>query len=130
MRNFVFLIADGTMFESPDDLAQAMQDIIANYADWYGVGPENDFIDKALATKGISAYRFTMPGLDAGADVRATLAVLIGRGIAFSNQWAADGSVSTVMEVMEEPADTVEEPDDKPVCYSAEWCPCPDDCDG
>ena len=134
MRNFVFLIADAEMFESSDELARAMGEIIANYFVQHGAGPENDFIDEALSDMGISAHRFTMPGdctdNDGGANVRATLATLIGRGIAFSNQWAADGSVSTVMEVMEEPADTVEEPDDKPVCYSAEWCPCPDDCDG
>lgn len=133
MRNFVFLIADDMVFGSSDDLAQAMGEIIANYFVLHGVGPENDFIDKALHDMGISAYRFTMPGdcadNDAGANVRANLATLIGRGIAFSNDWANCWSVSTVVEVMEEPADTVEEPGDKQVCYSAEWCPCPDECD-
>jgi hypothetical protein len=134
MRNFVFLIADGEMFVSSDELAKAMGEIIAYYFVQHGVGPENDFIDKALYVMGISAYRFAIPGdcadTDAGANVRANLATLIGRGIAFSNDWANCVTVSTVMEVMEEPADTVEEPGDKQVCYSAEWCPCPDDCDG
>lgn len=135
MRNFVFLIADGAMFESSDDLCEAMGEIIASYFVQHGVGPENDFIDKALHGMGISAYRFTMPylgtdiGHDVVANVRANLATLIGRGIAFSNDWANCWTVSTIMEVMEESTDTVEEPGDKQVCYSAEWCPCPDDCD-
>ena len=105
MRNFVFLIADDMVFGSSDDLAQAMGEIIANYFVQHGVGPENDFIDKALYDMGISAYRFTMPGdcadNDAGANVRANLATLIGRGIAFSNDWSTCWSVSTVVEVME-----------------------------
>ena len=103
MRKFVFLIGDDGMFQSSPDLGTALGNIIADYYVQHNALPEDHFIDEALSDMGISCYRFILPEginaeIDAQANVRADLATFIGRGIAFSNGWASDGSVSLLLE--------------------------------
>lgn len=105
MRKFVFLIADDGMYKSSNDLGHAHGEIIVNYLLQHNTLPEESFIDEALADMGISCYRFSLPDFTPVEDAPEghmntveDIAVLVGRGMAFSNQWTADGSVSMLLE--------------------------------
>ena len=106
MKKFAFLICgDDGAYELADDLGHAHWNIIVNYLVQHSVPPEDSFVDEVLENMGISCYRFTLPedahanAHFAPANVRATLATIIGRGIAFSDGWSADGSISFLVEV-------------------------------
>jgi len=106
MRKFVFLIAaDDGMFQDSNDLGHAYGEIIVNYLVQHNTLPEDSFVDEALEALGISCYRFSLPDFAPSEDAPEghlntveDIAVLVGRGMAFSNQWAADGSVSMLLQ--------------------------------
>lgn len=105
MRKFVFLISDDGMFQSSNDLGHAHWNIIVNYLVQHNTHPEDSFVDDAVADLGISCYRFSLPDFTPSEDAPEghlntieDIAVLVGRGMAFSNQWDADGSVSMLLE--------------------------------
>jgi hypothetical protein len=102
MRKFVFLICGDGMFQSSTDLGAALENIIADYYVQHNTLPEDHFVDEALSDLGISCYRFSLPeDINANADVQANVRAALaggGRGIAFSNGWDSEWSVSILLE--------------------------------
>ena len=105
MRKFVFLICDDGMYKNSNDLGHAYGEIIVNYLVQHNTLPEDSFVDEALEALGISCYRFSLPdftpvsiGLGGDLNTVEDIATLVGYGMAFSNRWSADGSVSMLLE--------------------------------
>lgn len=74
MRKFIFLIGSTDDFGDLEDL-------------------KNAYFDNTLADYNASYYEFEVPvNHDLG------IALLVGRGLAFSNDWGMDGTLSTLLE--------------------------------
>ena len=74
MRTFVYLIGSTDEFDSLEDLRNA-----------YFNGP--------VLGRNMSAFDFDLP-----ASCSDEIAVRVGRGLAFENDWCMDGTLSTLME--------------------------------
>ena len=83
MRRFIFLIADAARFESAEDLKNA-----------YLSGSEQEW------RRDVADFVFDLPAFAAEIEESVVLdiATYIGRGLAFSNDWGMDGTLSTLLE--------------------------------
>lgn len=93
MRNFVFLITENPrltrrfiVLSTAAQYSNAASETFMKYQ-------QVDAVDDLLAEEGVSAYRFSVP-----ADLSDELIVLIARGIAFSDNWLDDETVSILLE--------------------------------
>ncbi len=80
MRHFIFLIGSTDDFESLEDL-------------------KNTYFENKLGDRNASVYHIKLPDI-AGTDILPIvhLATLIGRGMAFGDDWCMDGTFSDLLE--------------------------------
>ena len=80
MRKFIFLIGSTDDFESLEDL-------------------KNTYFNAALGGRNASVFTFVVPNVGTGSSLTVhDLATYIGRGLAFSNDWCMDGTLSCILE--------------------------------
>lgn len=80
MRKFTFLIGSTDDFETLEDL-------------------QNTYFNGSVAQRNMSVFTFEVPDTGTNSLTVRDIATYIGRGLAFSNDWGMDGTVSTLMEV-------------------------------
>ena len=74
MRKFIFLIGSTDDFESLEDL-------------------QNTYFDGGWTARNMSVFDVDLP-----MNCSNEIALLVGRGMAFNNDWCMDGTVSTLLE--------------------------------
>jgi hypothetical protein len=90
MNNYVFLIGTHADFDSPEEL-------------------RNLYLGGNLTTgcgRDFAAYKFSLPeapGFEDGIFGELDIATLVGRGMAFTEDWRREGTYSFVMKVSLEP---------------------------
>jgi len=79
MRHFIFLIGSTDDFESLDDL-------------------KNTYFNGGVTDRNMSVFTFDVPTVGTNSLTVHDIATYIGRGLAFSNDWGMDGTLSTLLE--------------------------------
>ena len=79
MRTFIYVIGSTDDFESMEALEEAYNNM-------------------ALGERNASVFRFQVPDVGTDSLTVRDIATYIGRGLAFSNDWGMDGTVSTLLE--------------------------------
>jgi hypothetical protein len=79
MRKFIFLIGSTDDFESLEDL-------------------ENTYFNGGVTERNMSVFTFDVPDVGTNSLTVRDIATYIGRGLAFSNDWGMDGTLSTLLE--------------------------------
>lgn len=79
MRKFTLLIGSTDDFESLEDL-------------------RNAYFDAALGGRNASVYTFDVPDVGTNSLTVSQIAMYVGWGLAFSNDWCMDGTFSTLLE--------------------------------
>ena len=80
MRKFIFLIGSTDDFETLEDL-------------------RNTYFNGGVTERNMSVFTFDVPDVGTNSLTVRDIATYIGRGLAFSNDWCMDDTVSTLMEV-------------------------------
>ena len=79
MRKFIFLIGATDDFESLEDLT-------------------NTYFNGGVTERNMSVFTFDVPEVGTSSLTVRDIATYIGRGLAFSNDWGMDGTLSTLLE--------------------------------
>ena len=79
MRKFIFLIGATDDFESLEDL-------------------QNTYFNGGVTERNMSVFTFDVPEVGTSSLTVRDIATYIGRGLAFSNDWGMDGTLSTLLE--------------------------------
>lgn len=79
MRKFIFLIGSTDDFESLEDL-------------------QNTYFNGGVTERNMSVFTFDVPDVGTNSLTVRDIATYIGRGLAFSNDWGMDGTLSTLLE--------------------------------
>lgn len=79
MRKFIFLIGTTDDFESLEDLT-------------------NTYFNGGVTERNMSVFTFDVPEVGTSSLTVRDIATYIGRGLAFSNDWCMDGTLSILME--------------------------------
>jgi hypothetical protein len=79
MRKFIFLIGTTDDFESLEDLT-------------------NTYFNGGVTERNMSVFTFDVPEVGTSSLTVRDIATYIGRGLAFSNDWCMDGTLSTLLE--------------------------------
>ena len=79
MRKFIFLIGATDDFESLEDLT-------------------NTYFNGGVTERNMSVFTFDVPEVGTSSLTVRDIATYIGRGLAFSNAWCMDGTLSTLLE--------------------------------
>lgn len=79
MRHFIFLIGTTDDFESIEDL-------------------KNTYFNGGVTDRNMSVFTFDVPSVGTNSLTVHDIATYIGRGLAFSNDWCMDGTLSTLLE--------------------------------
>jgi len=79
MRKFIFLIGSTDDFESLEDLT-------------------NTYFNGGVTERNMSVFTFDVPEVGTNSLTVRDIATYIGRGLAFSNDWGMDGTLSTLLE--------------------------------
>lgn len=79
MRKFIFLIGSTDDFESLEDL-------------------QNTYFNGGVTDRNMSVFTFDVPDTGTNSLTVRDIATYIGRGLAFSNDWCMDGTLSTLLE--------------------------------
>ena len=79
MRHFIFLIGSTDDFESLEDL-------------------KNTYFNGGVTDRNMSVFTFDVPSVGTNSLTVHDIATYIGRGLAFSNDWGMDGTLSTLLE--------------------------------
>ena len=79
MRKFIFLIGATDDFESLEDL-------------------QNTYFNGGVTERNMSVFTFDVPDVGTSSLTVRDIATYIGRGLAFSNNWCEDGTLSTLLE--------------------------------
>jgi hypothetical protein len=79
MRKFIFLIGTTDDFESLEDL-------------------QNTYFNGGVTERNMSVFTFDVPDVGTNSLTVRDIATYIGRGLAFSNDWGMDGTLSTLLE--------------------------------
>jgi hypothetical protein len=79
MRKFIFLIGTTDDFESLDDL-------------------KNTYFNGGVTERNMSVFTFDVPAVGTNSLTVRDIATYIGRGLAFSNDWCMDGTLSCLLE--------------------------------
>ena len=79
MRKFIFLIGTTDDFESLEDL-------------------QNTYFNGGVTERNMSVFTFDVPEVGTSSLTVRDIATYIGRGLAFSNDWCMDGTLSTLLE--------------------------------
>jgi len=79
MRKFIFLIGTTDDFESLEDL-------------------KNTYFNGGVTERNMSVFTFDVPAVGTNSLTVHDIATYIGRGLAFSNDWCMDGTLSTLLE--------------------------------
>ena len=79
MRKFIFLIGSTDDFESLEDL-------------------QNTYFNGGVTERNMSVFTFDVPDTGTNSLTVRDIATYIGRGLAFSNDWCMDGTLSTLLE--------------------------------
>ena len=79
MRKFIFLIGTTDDFESLEDLT-------------------NTYFNGGGAERNMSVFTFDVPDVGTNSLTVRDIATYIGRGLAFSNDWCMDDTVSVLLE--------------------------------
>ena len=79
MRKFIFLIGSTDDFESLEDL-------------------QNTYFNGGVTERNMSVFTFDVPDVGTNSLTVRDIATYIGRGLAFSNDWCMDGTLSTLLE--------------------------------
>lgn len=79
MRKFIFLIGSTDDFETLEDL-------------------QNTYFNGSVSQRNMSVYTFDVPDVGTNSLTVHDIATYIGRGLAFSNDWCMDGTLSTLLE--------------------------------
>jgi hypothetical protein len=79
MRKFIFLIGTTDDFESLEDLT-------------------NTYFNGGVTERNMSVFTFDVPEVGTNSLTVRDIATYIGRGLAFSNDWCMDGTLSTLLE--------------------------------
>ena len=80
MRKFTFLIGSTDDFETLEDL-------------------QNTYFNGSVTQRNMSVFTFEVPDTGTNSLTVRDIATYIGRGLAFSNDWCMDDTISTLMEV-------------------------------
>lgn len=79
MRKFIFLIGSTDDFESLEDL-------------------QNTYFNGGVTERNMSVFTFDVPDVGTSSLTVRDIATYIGRGLAFSNDWCMDGTLSCLLE--------------------------------
>ena len=79
MRKFIYLIGSTDDFESLEDL-------------------QNTYFNGGVTERNMSVFTFEVPDTGTNSLTVRDIATYIGRGLAFSNDWCMDGTLSTLLE--------------------------------
>lgn len=79
MRKFIYLIGSTDDFESLEDL-------------------QNTYFNGGVTERNMSVFTFDVPDVGTSSLTVRDIATYIGRGLAFSNDWCMDGTVSCLLE--------------------------------
>ena len=79
MRKFTFLIGTTDDFESIEDL-------------------KNTYFNGGVTDRNMSVFTFDVPDVGTNSLTVHDIATYIGRGLAFSNDWCMDGTLSCLLE--------------------------------
>ena len=79
MRTFIYVIGSTDDFESLEDL-------------------QNTYFNGGVTERNMSVFTFDVPEVGTNSLTVRDIATYIGRGLAFSNDWCMDGTVSTLLE--------------------------------
>jgi hypothetical protein len=79
MRHFIFLIGTTDDFESIEDL-------------------KNTYFNGGVTDRNMSVFTFDVPSVGTNSLTVHDIATYIGRGLAFSNDWCMDGTLSALLE--------------------------------
>ena len=79
MRKFTFLIGTTDDFESIEDL-------------------QNTYVNGGVTERNMSVFTFDVPDVGTNSLTVRDIATYIGRGLAFSNDWCMDGTLSCLLE--------------------------------
>ena len=79
MRHFIFLIGTTDDFESIEDL-------------------KNTYFNGGVTDRNMSVFTFDVPTVGTNSLTVHDIATYIGRGLAFSNDWCMDGTLSALLE--------------------------------
>ena len=79
MRKFIFLIGSTDDFETLEDL-------------------QNTHLNGSVTQRNMSVYTFDVPDVGTDSLTVRDIATYIGRGLAFSNDWCMDGTLSCLLE--------------------------------
>jgi hypothetical protein len=79
MRTFIFLIGTTDDFESLEDL-------------------KNTYFNGGVTDRNMSVFTFDVPTVGTNSLTVHDIATYIGRGLAFSNDWCMDGTLSCLLE--------------------------------
>ena len=79
MRKFIFLIGSTDDFETLEDL-------------------QNTYFNGSVSQRNMSVFAFDVPDVGTNSLTVRDIATYIGRGLAFSNDWGMDGTLSTLLE--------------------------------
>ena len=79
MRKFIFLIGSTDDFESLEDL-------------------QNTYFNGGVTERNMSVFTFDVPDVGTSSLTVRDIATYIGRGLAFSNDWCMDDTLSTLLE--------------------------------
>ena len=79
MRKFIYLIGSMDDFETLEDL-------------------RNTYFNGSVTQRNMSVFTFEVPDTGTNSLTVRDIATYIGRGLAFSNDWCMDGTLSTLLE--------------------------------
>ena len=79
MRKFIFLIGSTDDFETLEDL-------------------RNTYFNGGVTERNMSVFTFDVPDVGTSSLTVRDIATYIGRGLAFSNDWCMDGTLSCLLE--------------------------------
>ena len=79
MRKFIFLIGSMDDFESLENL-------------------QNTYFNGGVTERNMSVFTFDVPDVGTNSLTVRDIATYIGRGLAFSNDWCMDGTLSCLLE--------------------------------
>ena len=79
MRKFIFLIGSTDDFETLEDL-------------------QNTYFNGGVTERNMSVFTFDVPDVGTNSLTVRDIATYIGRGLAFSNDWCMDDTVSVLLE--------------------------------
>ena len=79
MRKFIYIIGSMDDFESLEDL-------------------QNTYFNGGVTERNMSVFTFDVPDVGTNSLTVRDIATYIGRGLAFSNDWCMDGTLSCLLE--------------------------------